>query len=238
MIESTNLLKRLEGIEQRYEELNHLLTLPDVINDIERLSALAQEQAQLAEIVSTFRDYRRIAREMEEARLLAEEDSDETVRELARSELETLRERLDGLGEALKLALLPKDPRDEKNVIVEIRAGTGGQEAALFAGDLFRMYQRYAERRRWSIGVIDAHEGEIGGFKEIVFEVRGRGAYSRLKHESGVHRVQRVPQTEASGRIHTSTATVAVLPEAEEVDVQVAPEDLRIDIFHSGGAVG
>ena len=238
MIESTNLLKRLEGIEQRYEELNHLLTLPDVINDVERLSALAQEQAQLEEIVATFRDYRRTAREREEARLLAEEDTDETVRELARSELETLRERLDQLGDALKLALLPKDPRDEKNVIVEIRAGTGGQEAALFAGDLFRMYQRYAERRRWAIDVIDAHEGEVGGFKEIVFEVRGRGAYSRLKHESGVHRVQRVPQTEASGRIHTSTATVAVLPEVEDVDVHVAPEDLRIDIFHSGGAGG
>ena len=238
MIESTNLLKRLEGIEQRYEELNHLLTLPDVINDVERLSALAQEQAQLDEIVATFRDYRRTAREREEARLLAEEDTDETVRELARSELETLRERLDQLGDALKLALLPKDPRDEKNVIVEIRAGTGGQEAALFAGDLFRMYQRYAERRRWAIDVIDAHEGEVGGFKEIVFEVRGRGAYSRLKHESGVHRVQRVPQTEASGRIHTSTATVAVLPEVEDVDIHVAPEDLRIDIFHSGGAGG
>ncbi|HEX2174203.1 MAG TPA: peptide chain release factor 1 [Dehalococcoidia bacterium] len=232
------MLERLSGIEQRHQELDHLLTLPEVIGDIDRLSALAQERSQIDEIVATFREYRRIEKEYDETLQLAADDADETMRELARGEADALRDRLDNLTEQLKIALLPKDPQDEKNVIMEIRAGTGGQEAAIFAGDLFRMYQRYAERHRWGIDVVNAHEGEIGGFKEIVFEVQGRGAYSRLKYESGVHRVQRVPQTEASGRIHTSTATVAVLPEVEDVDVQINPADLRIDIFHSGGAGG
>jgi peptide chain release factor 1 len=238
VIESTSLLDRLSGIEQRYDELNHLLTLPEVIGDIERLSSLARERSEIEGIVGMYRDYRSLAKEYDEAREMAELDDDETLRELARAEQDDLRQSLDGLTEQLKFALLPKDPQDEKNVIMEIRAGTGGQEAALFAGDLFRMYQRFAERQRWGVDVVSAHEGEIGGFKEIVFEIAGRGAYSRLKYESGVHRVQRVPQTEASGRIHTSTATVAVLPEVEDVDIQINPSDLRVDIFHSGGAGG
>ncbi len=189
-------------------------------------------------MVTLYREYRRVRQAADEARAVLHESDDRELRELAREELQAATERLEALEAQLKLELLPKDPRDEKDVIVEIRAGTGGDEAGLFAADLYRMYTRYAERKGWKTEVLSVSEGALGGFKEIIFEVRGKGAYSRLKYESGVHRVQRVPATEAQGRIHTSTATVAVLPEAEEVEVQIADKDLRVDIFHSGGAGG
>jgi peptide chain release factor 1 len=210
---------------------------PEVIADFQKLQALAKERAQLESVVSIYRRLRSVGEQIEEARALLESD-DADMSRLARDELNTLEPQQERLEQDLKLALLPTDPHDDRNVIVEIRGGTGGEEAALFAGDLFRMYSRYAEAKRWQVEVLSASESEKGGFKEVVFEINGRGAYSRLKYESGGHRVQRVPATEAQGRIHTSTATVAVLPEAEEVEVDINENDLKIDIFHSGGAGG
>jgi peptide chain release factor 1 len=210
---------------------------PEVIADFQKLQALAKERAQLESVVSIYRRLRSVGEQIEEARALLESD-DADMSRLAREELNTLEPQQERLEQDLKLALLPTDPHDDRNVIVEIRGGTGGEEAALFAGDLFRMYSRYAEAKRWQVEVLSASESEKGGFKEVVFEINGRGAYSRLKYESGGHRVQRVPATEAQGRIHTSTATVAVLPEAEEVEVDINENDLKIDIFHSGGAGG
>jgi peptide chain release factor 1 len=231
------MLERLADTEARYDELTRLLSDPEVLSDRRRLEELGRERSGLDEAVRLYRRHREVDEELEGARALAR-DADEAMRELGREEegrLEAERERLE---EELKLALLPKDPADERDVIVEIRAGTGGEEAALFASDLFKMYQRYAERRRWQTEVLNTSEATAGGYREIVFEVHGKGAYSRLKFESGVHRVQRVPETEAQGRIHTSTATVAVLPEVDEVDVDIDWNDVRIDIFHSGGAGG
>jgi len=230
--------ERLVGIEERYESLTAEMGRPEVAADYGKLQALARERASLEEIVSLYRRYREADRLAAEARALLEESEEPGLTALAREELESqsaLRDRLEG---ELKRALLPRDPRDEKDVIVEIRAGTGGDEAGLFAADLYRMYSRYAERKRWKVDVLSRHESGIGGFKEIIFEVRGKGAFSRLKYESGVHRVQRVPLTEAQGRIHTSTATVAVLPEAEEVEVEIREDELKIDIFHSSGPGG
>lgn len=230
-------LRRLEALEQRYEEITRLLAEPEVANDISRLRSLAQEQAALEETVAETREYRRVLTDLEEARsLLASEDPE--LAALARQEVERLEDRRRALEQRLRLALLPRDPYEGRDVFLEIRAGAGGEEAALFAADLVRMYTRYAQSKGWRVELVSANETGRGGFKEAILEVRGPGAYGRLRWESGVHRVQRVPTTEASGRIHTSTATVAVLPEADEVDVVLNPEDLRIDTFRASGHGG
>jgi peptide chain release factor 1 len=232
------MLDRLQSLVDRYEELTAEMARPELSSDYERLQALAKERATLEEIVSLYRQYREKEQGIDDARALIEEAHDPEMEALAREEMERLGEQRQRLEDDIRRALLPPDPRDEKSVIVEIRAGTGGDEAALFAADLFRMYTRYAEAHGWQAEVMSHSESGIGGLKEIIFAVKGKGAYSRLKYESGVHRVQRVPVTEAQGRIHTSTATVAVLPEAEEVDVAINEDDLRLDIFHSSGHGG
>lgn len=231
------MLERLAELEARYADLERQLGDPEVLADHRRVQELAQERSDLEEVVLLYRRYRDAATQLDEARALMRE-GDEEMRELAREEADALAEEVERLDHELKLALLPKDPNDDRDVFVEIRAGAGGGEAGLFAADLFGMYQRYAERMGWKTEVTDTSANEAGGYREIVFEIRGRGAYSRLKFESGVHRVQRVPATEAQGRIHTSTATVAVMPEVDEVDVDIDWNDVRIDIFHSGGAGG
>ncbi len=228
---------KLRALEDRYEAITAEMANPSVIADFNKLQALAKERAQLDDVVRIYRELRNVEEQIDEAKQLQESDDAEMAR-LARDELLTLEPERERLDHDLKLALLPTDPHDERNVIVEIRGGTGGEEAALFAGDLFRMYSRYAESKRWQVEVLSANGSEKGGFKEIVFEIDGRGAYSRLKYESGGHRVQRVPTTEAQGRIHTSTATVSELHEAEEVEVDINENDVKIDIFHSGGAGG
>ena len=232
------MLDKLESIEKRYEELNQLLSQHEVISDMAKLQALAKEQAWISDTVSKFREYKKVLRELEDTRAMKAKGQDEEMAGMVEEEMERLNGRVQVLEQELRTALIPKDKNAEKDVIVEIRAGAGGDEAGLFAADLFRMYTRYAEIKRWGVEVIDSNQSGIGGFKEIIFEVKGKGAYSRLKWERGVHRVQRVPTTESSGRIHTSTATVAVLPEAEEVDVHINPDDLRIDTFCAGGHGG
>ena len=232
------MLEKVAAIAARYDELNRLLADPEVIADPERLRELAQEQADIAEIVEVYHRYQATVRDLEETEEMLRGPLEEEMAELAREEVEKLRARRDELIEQMKKLLLPTDPRDQRNVIVEIRAGAGGDEAALWAADLFRMYSRYAENHGWRVQVLNSSPTGIGGFKEIIFQVIGRGAYSRLKYESGVHRVQRVPATEAAGRIHTSTATVAVLPEAQEVEVEIRPEDLHIDVYRSSGHGG
>lgn len=228
---------KLAAIEEKYNELNNELSDPKVIADQSLFQKLAKAQAALSELVETFQEYKRITADIETAEaMLAEESGDDG--ELLGDELKKLRVEQERLTNRLKVLLLPKDPNDEKNVIIEIRAGTGGEEAALFAGDLFRMYSRYAEARNWRLEILSASESDLGGFKEIIFNITGEQVYSRMKFESGVHRVQRVPETEAGGRIHTSAATVAVLIEAEEVDVAINPNDLRIDVFRAGGHGG
>jgi peptide chain release factor 1 len=229
---------KLASVETRYEELLELMAQPDIVADHERLQQVAREQRELEEVVAAYRSYRSTQRQLEEAQTMLAESEDTELRELAQEEVDSLRERQTALEAQIKLLLLPRDPNDSKNVIFEIRQGAGGDEAALFAADLFRMYSRYAERRRWKIEVVNASENGVGGFQEIVFEVQGEGAYSRLKYEGGVHRVQRVPKTEARGRIHTSTTTVAVLPEVEETDVAINPNDYRVDVYRSGGHGG
>ncbi len=229
---------RLAAIETRFEELTTEMGQPEVAGNYEQLQALAKERAGLEQIVTLYRDYRSAEQALAEARDLLADGSDPELADLARDEVATLTSQSEELEGKLKHALLPKDPHDDRNVIVEIRAGTGGDEAGLFAADLYRMYSRYADRRGWKTAVVSANATGIGGVKEIIFELRGKGAYSRLKYESGVHRVQRVPETETQGRIHTSTATVAVLPEAEEVEVEIDEDELRIDIFHAGGHGG
>ncbi|MDT8899250.1 peptide chain release factor 1 [Thermanaerothrix sp. 4228-RoL] len=231
----SDMLDKLALIEARYNEINQLLE--EVADDYQRAAELAKERAELEEIVTRSQTYRQMLQRLEEARALRDSDDPE-IRELAEQEIEELEPRLEQLERELKALLLPKDPRDERNVIMEIRAGTGGEEAALFAADLFRMYSRYAERQGWEVEVLSQNETGIGGFKEIIFLVKGKGAYSRLKYESGVHRVQRIPITEASGRIHTSTVTVAVLAEVEDVDIHIPESDLRIDVYRSAGAGG
>ena len=232
------MLERMKKVEDRFEELDRMMAQPEIAADYTRVEALARERAQLSEVVGVAREIRSIDAESAGLRAMLRDESDDELAEMAREELAALQSRRESAETALKLALVPKDPNDDKNVIVEIRAGTGGDEAGLFAADLFRMYARYAQRRAWKTDVIDLNETGIGSVKEIVFEVRGRGAYSRLKRESGVHRVQRVPVTESSGRVHTSAATVAVLPEAEEVDIAVSQDDLQIDVFHASGHGG
>ncbi len=229
---------KLESIERRYNELAEEMARPEIAADYDRLQVLAREHASLQEIVNILREYRRLKDSLDQARAIIDEGGDPELVALAREELAAGEGQMETLEAKLRRALLPRGKFDDKDVIVEVRAAAGGEEASLFAADLFRMYSRYAERQRWDVEVLDSHESDLQGFKEIVFEVRGKGAYSRLKYESGVHRVQRVPVTEASGRIHTSTATVAVLPEADDVDVHIGDGDLRIDIFNAGGHGG
>ena len=230
--------ERLKDIEQRYEELSRELADPAVASDPARLRELGKRHSELHEIVTTYRAYRDSSRQADEARLMAKEEKDPEMGEFLRVEAESAERRASELEPLLEAMLVPTDPNDEKDVVLEIRAGTGGQEAALFASDLHEMYRRYAERNRWKTDILSSSPSELGGFKEVVLEVHGKGAFSRLKHESGVHRVQRIPVTESGGRIHTSTATVAVLPEAEEVEVEIAPDDLQIDVFRSSGPGG
>jgi peptide chain release factor 1 len=227
--------ERLDALERRLMEIESEWTRPEVASDPEQRRALGREQAQLDPIVAAYRRLRAVRDQLASAR---EAEGDPELRELARDEIDQAQTEEQELMGQLRLLLLPRDPNDDKNVIVEIRAGTGGEEAALFAAQLFRMYKRYAERHRWQNELISANETGIGGVREVIFEVRGQGAYSRLKYEGGVHRVQRVPETESSGRIHTSTATVAVLPEADEVEVQIDDKDLRIDVYRSQGPGG
>ncbi len=232
------MLNRLAGIEARYEELERLVSDPAVIADYTRLVEYSRERAGLEDIVEAFRAYKAQMAQLEQAKAMLYEEDDPDLRALAEEEVDALKASTAELEQKLRLLLLPKDPRDDKNVIMEIRAGAGGDEAGLFAADLFRMYSYYAEKRGWKVEVIDQHETGVGGFKSITFEVRGQGAYSRLKYESGVHRVQRVPETESQGRIHTSTATVAVLAEVDDVDVELNMNDVRVDVFRSQGAGG
>ena len=232
------MLDRLERIEKRYHGLDKQMATPEVASDLKQLQALAQERASIEDVVTKYREYKATSKSLEETKAMLGDGLGEEMTALVRQEVESLESQLDRLFQELKLALLPKDPSDEKDIIMEVRAGAGGDEAGLFAADLFRMYSRYAQARGWGIDIINLNESGIGGFKEIIFEIKGKGAFSRLKYESGVHRVQRVPTTESSGRIHTSTATVAVLPKAEEIDISINPDDLKIDIFHSGGAGG
>jgi len=214
------------------------MSRPEIASDLKQLQELAQERAGLEGVVVRYREYKTASKSLVETQAMLNDGLGEEMTELVKQEVASLESQQERLLEELKIALLPRDPNDEKDIIVEIRAGAGGEEAGLFAADLFRMYGRYAQTKRWGIDVISVNESGIGGIREIIFEVKGKGAYSRLKYESGVHRVQRVPTTESSGRIHTSTATVAVLPKAEEVDIKVDPDDLKVDIFHSGGAGG
>ncbi|HAL46769.1 MAG: peptide chain release factor 1 [SAR202 cluster bacterium] len=232
------MLQKLEEIESRYDDLEKDMADPEVAADYSRVQNLAKEQAAIRKLVTLSRERRRLVTEIDEVGALIRNEADEEMTAMAKEELAELEIQLDRVDRDLHVELIPKDPNDNKNVIVEIRAAAGGDEAGLFAAVLFRMYSRYAQRRDWGTEVIDANETGLGAIKEIVFQVKGNGAYSRLKHESGTHRVQRVPVTESTGRIHTSTATVAVLPEAEEVDVAVNAGDLDIDIFHASGHGG
>ena len=229
---------KLEDLIHHYEELMNLLSEPDVANDANRFKKLMKEQSDLAPIVETYKKYKECKQNIEDSLAILDEESDEEMRELAKEELKDSKEQVEELEKELKILLLPKDPNDDKNVIVEIRAGAGGEEAALFAGVLYRMYSMYAVKRGYKTEIINANETELGGYKEISFMITGDGAYSRLKYESGVHRVQRVPETETQGRVHTSTVTVAVLPEADDVEVDINPNDLQIDTFRSSGAGG
>ncbi len=231
------MLEKLRDIEVRYEDLDRMLSDPNVVKDPDRFKKLAKERSDLDPIVSEFRKYRSLTDELGGNRELVS-DSDLEMRDLAKAEIDRLEKELTDSEERLKYLLIPKDPNESKNIFIEIRAGTGGEEAALFAADLFRMYSRYADMNGWRIEVMSSNETGGGGFKEIIALVEGRGAFSRLKYESGAHRVQRVPETEAQGRIHTSAVTVAIMPEAEEVDVEVDPNDLRIDTYRSTGHGG
>ncbi|MFC2020045.1 peptide chain release factor 1 [Chloroflexota bacterium] len=230
--------ERLDRLEKRFEELNRQMAEPAVAADLEKLRPLAQERAAITDLVSKYGEYQTVTRTLEETRGMLDEESDRDMAALVKQEIEKLESLKEQLFGELRVMLLPRDANDDKDVIMEIRAGAGGDEAGLFAGDLLRMYTRYAQSRSWKVDIINVSESGIGSIKEVIFEIKGRGAFSRLKYERGVHRVQRVPTTESSGRIHTSTATVAVLPEAGEVEVSVSPGDLKVDIFHSGGAGG
>ncbi len=232
------MIDQLESIEKRYEELTRQMSQPDVASDPKRLQALAQERASIESLVNKYRQYRATIKSLEETREMLGDGQDEEMTALVRQEIGHLESKEERLLQEIRLALLPRDPNDDRDIIIEIRAGAGGDEAGLFAADLFRMYSRYAQSKGWETEIIDSNESGVGGLKEIIFEIRGEGAFSRLKHERGVHRVQRVPVTESSGRIHTSTATVAVLPQADEVEVSIDPDELKIDFYHSRGAGG
>ena len=229
------MFKKLEGVEKRFEELNKMISDPDVISNQNEWKKLMKEHSDLEDVVYKYREYKKVKQNFDEAKEMV---NDPEMKELAEDEIEKAKELLPKIEEELKILLIPKDPNDDSNVICEIRAGAGGEEAALFAGVLFRMYSMYAERKHFGIQVLNENETGIGGYKEISFMITGKGAYSRFKFESGVHRVQRVPDTESSGRIHTSTATVAVLPEVEEVEVDINPADIRMEVFRASGAGG
>ncbi|AZT90737.1 peptide chain release factor 1 [Caldicellulosiruptor changbaiensis] len=232
------MIEKLQVIEEKYLELEKKISDPEIINNNQEWQKLMKEHSSLQPIVEKFREYKRIIKTIEEAEELLDTNLDEDFEKLVKEELSQAKEQKEIVERELKILLLPKDPNDEKNVIMEIRAGAGGEEAALFAAELFRMYSRYAERKNWKVEVMSTSESDLDGFKEVIFMISGKGAYSRLKYESGVHRVQRVPVTESGGRIHTSTATVAVLPEVEDVEVEIREEDLEIETFRAGGAGG
>lgn len=231
-------LVQLESIEEKVKKLEELMTDSEVLKDQSKIQSIAKEHKELSEILNLYNEYKKVNRQIEEVKQLLSSTTDDDLRELAEEELESLKKQQEDLEKKMEIALLPKDPNDEKNVILEIRQGAGGDEASLFTAELFRMYQRYAERHGWKTEILSLHPTEKGGIKEVIALIKGKGAYSRLKYESGVHRVQRVPETESSGRIHTSTVTVAVLPEAEEVDIEIKPEELKIETMRAGGAGG
>ncbi|WP_170008376.1 peptide chain release factor 1 [Bacillus fonticola] len=229
---------RLQSVEERYEKLNGLLSDPEIISDTNKLREYSKEQSDIADTVATYRMYKEAKSQFDDAKAMLEDKLDADMRDMVKEEISELEEQISELEDKLKLLLVPKDPNDEKNVIMEVRGAAGGDEAALFAGNLYRMYARYAETQGWKIEVIDSAATGLGGFKEIIFMINGKGAYSKMKFENGAHRVQRVPETESGGRIHTSTATVACLPEAEEVEVDIHDKDIRVDTFTSSGPGG
>jgi peptide chain release factor 1 len=229
---------RLQAVEDRYERLNELLSDPEIVNDSKKLREFSKEQSDIQETVMAYREYKEVKEQLTDAKVMLEDKLDAEMREMVKEEISELEPRIEELEARIKLLLIPKDPNDDKNVIMEIRGAAGGDEAALFAGDLYRMYSRFAETQGWKTEVIDASTTGVGGFKEIIFMINGSGAYSKLKFENGAHRVQRVPETESGGRIHTSTATVACLPEAEEVEIELHDKDIRFDAFASSGAGG
>ncbi|ABY95732.1 MULTISPECIES: peptide chain release factor 1 [Thermoanaerobacter] len=231
------MIDKLQAIEDRYVDLSQKISDPNIISNVAEWRKYVKEHAAIEDIVLKYREYKKVLEDIEATKELLS-SNDEELKEMAEEELSQLEEKKEKLLEEIKILLIPKDPNDEKNVIMEIRAGAGGEEAALFAHDLFRMYSMYAEKKGWKVEIMSSNETDIGGFKEVILNISGKGSYSRLKYESGVHRVQRVPTTEAGGRIHTSTATVAVLPEVEEVDVEINPNDIKIDVFRSGGHGG
>lgn len=233
-----NVLDRLESLEARYDKLNELLSDPEVINDSKKLREFSKEQSDLQDIITVYREFKDVITQLDDAKVMLEDDLDEEMREMTKMEISELSDQKEELEERLKILLLPKDPNDDKNVIMEVRGAAGGDEAALFAGSLFRMYTRYAESQGWKIDVMDSNTTGVGGFKEVVFMINGNDAYSKLKFENGAHRVQRVPETESGGRIHTSTATVVVMPEAEEVEIDISEKDIRVDTFASSGPGG
>lgn len=232
------ILEKLQGVKERFEEVGRLITEPDIIADMKRYVKLNKEYKDLEPIVEAYNEYKNVISNIDSAKAMLGEEKDPEMREMAKAELDELTERLPSMEEEIKMLLLPADPEDDKNAIIEIRAGTGGDEASIFAGDLFRMYTKYCDERKWKIEVNTVTEGTVGGYKEIVFTITGNGVYGVMKYESGVHRVQRVPQTETQGRVHTSAATVAVLPEADEFDVEVKQEDIRKDTYCSSGPGG
>jgi peptide chain release factor 1 len=234
----SSIFDKLEPVVRRHQEIEELMAQPEVATDYARVQGLAKERASLDELVGLSAKHKGLLQEQMDLKSLVEEGGDQELVSMAREELDGVEQMLDNLAEALRLALLPKDPNDDRDVIVEIRSGTGGHEASLFAADLYRLYTRFAQLQNWKVDVMDSNPSDLGGLNKIVFDIQGKGAFSRLKFERGVHRVQRVPETEAQGRIHTSTATVAVLPQADEVEVNISAEDLRIDIFHAGGHGG
>ncbi len=238
MSENNMILQKLEGVKMRFDEVGELITDPDVISDMKRYVKLNKEYKDLEPIISAYNEYKKLLEDIQSARELLETEDDEDMKEMAKNELEELNRKKEPIEQKIKYLLIPKDPEDEKNAILEIRAGTGGDEASIFAGDLYRMYVKYCENKKWKVEVTHASEGTVGGFKEVVMKVSGENVYGTLKYESGVHRVQRVPQTETQGRVHTSAATVAVLPEAEEFDVELKDEEIRKDTFMSSGPGG
>ncbi len=231
-------LDRLQSLEDRYDKLNELLSDPEVISDTKKLREYSKEQAGLEDVIQAYREYKDVTIQLDDAKAMLEDEKDAEMQDMVKSEINELSKRKEELEEELRILLLPKDPNDDKNVIMEIRGAAGGDEAALFAGDLYRMYSRFAESEGWKIDVMEANTTGVGGYKEIIFMINGEGAYSKLKFENGAHRVQRVPETESGGRIHTSTATVVVMPEAEEVEVDVHDKDIRVDTFASSGPGG
>ena len=232
------MLQKLEEVKQEYDKLTKELESPDVFKDIDRYSKISKEHSDLKPVVEKYVEYKKVTSQLEENKELLKDEKDHEMKEMIKAEIEQLEDEKEKLEEELKLLLLPKDPNDDKNVILEIRAGTGGEEAALFAADLFRMYSRYAERNKWKVEILSESSTGTGGFKEIIAMISGKFVYSRLKFESGIHRVQRVPTTESQGRIHTSAVSVAILPEAEEVDIDINPADLKIDVYRASGAGG